>query len=108
MAKAVDYKLTGYDLTIGSNGDFARTDNEQADQQSVMLIANTNIGSWKASPLCGFGIIWYLGGSNLSQLFKRNLRVQLEVDGFSNVSILTPNPLNLSEYFVSLIRPNYE
>ena len=107
MAKAVDYKLSGYDLTI-NNGDFVRTANEQADQQSVFLIANTNTGSWKASPLCGFGIVWYLGGSNLAQLFKRNLGVQLELDGFDKVSILTPDVTNLSNYFISAIRPGYE
>lgn len=85
MAKATDIILDDdMEYTI-SNGDFAIG---ESDQQSVILVLNTNQGSWKFHPICGMGINKYIGSSNAQAIMKRDISVQLQADGFKINSII--------------------
>lgn len=76
------------------NGDF---DIGQSDQQHIEHILEAQKGEYKEFPLVGFGIINYLKKSERIQSdFKRDLKIQLEHDGYQN-----PN-IDLSEGFEKL------
>ena len=71
-----------------SNGDFVIND---SDQQHVLLILNTNQGSWKQYPLVGVGIRKYLNSSGQSQVLRRSIAVQLEADGYNVNDVIVQN-----------------
>lgn len=65
------------DLII-RNGDFAAG---TSDEQQVQMLLISAPGEWKEHPEAGVGL--YLGGHGTIDLFmERNIRVQLEADGF--------------------------
>lgn len=67
------------------NGDF---DFEQSDLQHIEHLLEAQKGEYKEFPLLGFGIINYLKQSNRIQSdFKRDLKIQLEYDGYQNSTI---------------------
>lgn len=67
------------------NGDL---DFGQSDQQHIEHILEAQKGEYKEFPLVGFGIINYLKQSNRIQSdFKRDLKIQLEYDGYQNSTI---------------------
>lgn len=67
------------------NGDF---DIGQSDQQHIEHILEAQKGEYKASPLVGFGIVNYLKKSTkIKSDFKRDLKIQLDHDGYQNPSI---------------------
>jgi hypothetical protein len=75
------------------NGDFAVGD---ANQQNVQLILATSPGDWKASPTTGAGLIKTYQG-NLTGFAKRNIKIQLEADGYNVISISeNENGINVS------------
>lgn len=103
MAEVIDYLLDDdLDLTIDSaTGDFKRTKLEQCDQQAAELIILTEIGEWRESPLCGFGIMKYINSSGMQQTMKRNMTVQLEADGITVNSLIVKSG---SEFYLDAQR----
>ena len=85
MAKAKDIILDDDMEYVITNGDFTIS---ESDQQSVILVLNTNQGSWKFHPLCGMGISKYIGSSNSQAIMKREMSVQLQADGYKINSII--------------------
>jgi len=84
MALVSDLLLDeNYDLLI-NNGDFVVG---PSDQQSILIIANTTLGSYKQFPLLGLQIINYSASSGNGQSLSTNLRSQLTTDGFRVNSI---------------------
>lgn len=105
MAQAKDYKSdSSLDLVI-SNGDFVRT---PSDQQASLLLMNFNIGSLKFHPFAGMGIKRYEGSDGTQLIMKRNIIVQHKADGMDNIKVLTPNPLNQFDFFITFTRPGYD
>lgn len=92
MTKDILIDFITQDLKF-SNGDFAIGD---SNEQHVVLIVNTNLGSWKQFPLCGVGVHNYLGSSNKVLSLKRLINLQLSQDGFTNINV---SSLNLGENF---------
>ena len=74
------------DLII-KDGDFVIGD---SDMQHIDHIIRANKGDFKESPLIGFGIARYTDAT-VSRIeldkFKKNLQIQLEYDGFSDITI---------------------
>jgi len=85
------------------NGDFAIG---EADQQSVVLIVNSSIGSWKQFPLVGVGIIQYVGSSDQAAVIRREINLQLERDGFKDVDVTVKQVGDSYDYFVNASRPD--
>jgi hypothetical protein len=74
---------TDGDLLI-ENGDFVIG---ASDSQHIDHIVNAQLGEYKEHLLVGFGAINYLK-TNVSEMeFKRDLKVQLEIDGYQDASI---------------------
>lgn len=59
----------------------------QSDEQHVQDIVLSQKGEWKEHPLCGFGAINYIKSRVTTSEFKRDLKIQLEYDGYNNVDI---------------------
>ncbi|MDC9722360.1 MAG: hypothetical protein PSN34_06255 [Urechidicola sp.] len=74
-----DFLLEDNDIKI-ENGDFAIG---QSDQQNVEQIFIASPGEFKEFPLVGFAAVKYLKGVANKSAFKRNLKVQLQNDGYS-------------------------
>lgn len=85
---AIDYKLSETGDLEFENGDFKRT---ISDQQSAVLVLNTNKGSWKYHPFCGMGIRNYMGSSGTNLQMKREMIVQLQADGYIVNDIVIKN-----------------
>lgn len=72
----------------------------QSDQQHVEDILDLQPGEIKEFPLAGFGAINYIKYINktiTADEFKRDLKVQLNYDGYDNATIDTSNGIeNLS------------
>lgn len=73
------------DLLI-QNGDFVIG---ESDQQHVMDILDSQKGEFKEFPLAGFGAINYIKRTITESEFKRDLKLQLSYDGYSNATIDT-------------------
>lgn len=97
---ATDYNLdiTG-DLVI-ENGDFSRTN---AEQQSVILVLNTNLGAWKWAPFTGLGIKQYKGATGVNLKIRREMIVQLEADGYKVNQIIVKD---YDDFYLDIKRPN--
>ncbi|QSS96582.1 hypothetical protein [Psychroflexus sp. ALD_RP9] len=63
------------------NGDFVIG---VADLQHVNHIIEAHPGEYKEFPQVGFGVRSYLKSNTTKTAFKRNLRVQLNFDGYVN------------------------
>ncbi|CAA0144715.1 conserved hypothetical protein [Tenacibaculum maritimum] len=79
------------DLLLDENGDLAIENGDfvvgKSDQQNVEAVVLSQKGEYKEFPLVGFGAINYLK-SNVSKVeFKRDLKIQLEYNGFTNPKI---------------------
>jgi hypothetical protein len=69
-----------------ANGDFAIG---QSDQQHVEDILDLQPGELKEFPLAGFGAINYIKKTITADEFKRDLKIQLNYDGYDNATIDT-------------------
>lgn len=78
MATAKDILLNDDDL-IFANGDFSIG---ESDQQHIQDIVFENTGAYKQFPLVGVGIINYLNSSGAQLILGRNIKTQLETDGY--------------------------
>ena len=67
-----------------ANGDFAIG---QSDQQHVLDILDFQPGELKEFPLAGFGAINYIKRTITPEEFKRDLKIQLNYDGYNNAKI---------------------
>lgn len=76
-----------------ANGDFATG---QSDQQHVKDIIVAFPGEYKSNPIVGFGALRYIKSNVDEERFKRDLKIQLNYDGYSNAVI------DLSEGFENL------
>jgi hypothetical protein len=74
---SLDYIITNGDFTVG-----------ECDEQSTILILNTNTGSWKFNPVCGAGLKKYQGSTDTQAVMKREISLQLEADGFRIKSVI--------------------
>lgn len=70
------------------NGDFKIG---ASDQQHVGDIFIMNPGENKEFPVLGFGAIRYIKKTIIESEFKRDLKLQLEYDGYINADIDTSN-----------------
>jgi len=75
----------GIDL-VAVNGDFAAV---ESDQQHIIDIVNSDQGHWKQFPLLGVGIDRFIGstGPDNLQTIERIIRLQLQSDGYANITI---------------------
>ena len=88
------------DIALDENGDLKIVDGdfviEESDQQHIMDIFSSFKGEFKEHPLVGFGATKYQKGVKKESEFKRELKIQLENDGYKNPTI------DLSEGFDKL------
>lgn len=75
---AGDLRVITGDLVIG-----------QSDQQHVEDIIYMQPGELKEFPLIGFGAINYIKRTMTTDEFKRDLKIQLDYDGYTNAAIDT-------------------
>ncbi|AMO19231.1 hypothetical protein [Flavobacterium columnare] len=68
------------------NGDFFVS---QSNQQHIEDIIDLQLGELKEFPLAGFGAINYIKRTITADEFKRDLKIQLNYDGYNNVVIDT-------------------
>ena len=81
---AQDFKLTdGQDIDI-ANGDFSIV---ESDQDHIVVILKTYLGSFKQFPLVGLGIDYFLASSTSQQVLRRAMTVQLKGDGYQTNKI---------------------
>lgn len=100
MAQDIIIDETG-DLNF-LNGDFQIG---ISDEQHAVLLINTMPGSWKQFPTAGVGIIQYSASAGQSGTLKRNINVQMEKDGFTNINVvLSTNNTDQYDYFVTADR----
>lgn len=71
---------------LWENGDFVIG---ESDQQHVLDIIDSQPGETKEFPLIGFGAINYVKTRITEAEFKRDLKLQLNYDGYSNPNIDT-------------------
>ncbi|HEX8576686.1 MAG TPA: oxidase [Flavobacterium sp.] len=71
-----------------ANGDFATG---QSDQQHVEDIIDLQPGEIKEFPQIGLGAINYIKRTITADEFKRDLKIQLNMDGYANPVIDTSN-----------------
>jgi len=72
-----------YDLLV-QDGDFVVGESEA---QEMALILMSSPGEWKASPLTGFGWIRRIKGEFIVEDLQKELKTQLDLDGFTNVKV---------------------
>lgn len=78
-----DLIFDGGDIKIGAS-----------DKQSMRSTINAWPGWWKEFPSVGVGISKYLNSSGKNQEIQRNIKLQLESDGFDVVTIIANNTPN--------------
>jgi hypothetical protein len=79
-----DIQLDDNNDLLFANGDLVVG---ESDRQNVKLIVESQMGEWKEFPTVGFGIDNYLKKNRNDREFKRDLKVQLEQDGYKNTGI---------------------
>lgn len=81
------------DILRGDNGSLQFADGDfaigQSDQQHVEDILDLQPGEIKEFPIIGFGAINYIKRTITPSEFKRDLKIQLNMDGYSNPVIDT-------------------
>jgi len=69
-------------------------DEGESDEQHVELLVLLQKGELKEFPFVGFGIETKLNGVINKQKFIRDLKVELESDGYSNPSIIVTDDIS--------------
>lgn len=69
---------------IIKNGDFVV---DESDRQHVEHIVIANPGEYKSAPLIGFGAIKKVKTNTSKIQFKRDLKIQLAYDGYTDPTI---------------------
>jgi hypothetical protein len=83
MAAAKDFKQSSDDDILITDGDFFV---DFSDQQHILDIVYAAPNWYKEYPACGVNIQYYLSGSGVGAELNRNLKSQLEADGYSNTN----------------------
>lgn len=78
-----DIQHTEGNLVI-KNGDFLIA---ESDMQHVEDIVISPAGDFKSTPMIGFGAVLHLKKNHNQSAFKRDLKIQLEYDGYVNSEI---------------------
>lgn len=73
-----DLKFTGGDLLVGDS-----------DSDHVEDIIGSAPGEWKEFPLVGVAINQYLGSTGQEAEISRQVRLQLQGDGYAQLGVLT-------------------
>lgn len=71
-----DLAIQGGDIFVGGS-----------DQQHVSHIIHSAAGEFKEKPQLGLGVVGYLKTNTSEAKFKRDLRVQLNFDGYNKAKI---------------------
>lgn len=83
---AVDLALNNNDIFI-SGGDFSFA---ESDMQHIIDTINAFPGWWKENPADGVGIMLYMKSSGAMTALNRNIKIQLQSDGFdTDASVIT-------------------
>jgi hypothetical protein len=81
---AVDFTLDGNSDLLIESGDFVLS---HSDGMHMEHIIYSNLGYWRNAPLVGVGIEYYLNASVGTADVKREIKIQLEADGYQVQSI---------------------
>lgn len=84
MEKRKDILVDDNNDLLIENGDFVVGD---SDIQHIDHIITAQPGEYKETPQIGLGVINYLKSNTTKTKFKRDLRVQLNFDGYDNPNI---------------------
>ena len=90
-----------YDLAISASGDF---EVGYSDQQHVILLIETGVGSWKQFPTIGVGIEQYSGSSGTGLRIRNEINTSLKNDGYTNITVELAQLDNTFEYNVDALR----
>ena len=90
-----------YDLAISASGDFELG---YSDQQHVILLIESNKGTWKQFPTIGVGIEQYLGSSGTGLRIRNEINTSLKNDGYSNITVELAQVDGTFEYNVDALR----
>ena len=96
-AKDILFIENEYDF---SNGDF---NTGESDNQHIQDIVFENIGAYKQYPLVGVGLVKYLNSSGTQLVLSREMKIQLETDGYS-VNEIAFDGINVSNFTVDAVR----
>lgn len=76
------------DILLDTDGDLLIEDGDfvigNSDTQNVESIVHNFKGEFKEYPLVGFGVINYVKTNTSEMKFKRDLKIQLENDNYTN------------------------
>lgn len=90
--------LLGSDFDLIDNGD--EWEEGDSDQQHVELLTYFQKGELKEFPFVGFGLERRLKGVADTRKFIRELKIELEADGYNNPTVTVNN--DLSDFKVSI------
>ena len=62
-----------------------------SDQNHIWLIIKAYLGAFKQFPLVGVGVDYYLSSAGKKQELKRNISVQIDADGFTDIRFRIEN-----------------
>jgi hypothetical protein len=85
MSVAKDILLDENGELLFRNGDFVVG---PSDKQNIQSILNAFPGWWKQFPEVGVGMMKYLNSTGREQEMQRNIKLQLESDGFTVDSVI--------------------
>lgn len=96
---ATDYLLHNDDDLLFANGDLVVGD---SDAQHIRDTINAYPGWWKEFPADGVGVRSYLNSSGQQQQLAREIKIQLQSDGYE----VSPNPTIDTSTGKMVINPN--
>lgn len=96
---AKDILLSNGDILI-ENGDFSIGLSDEQHQEDIVF---ENAGAYKQFPLVGVGIINYLNSSGAQLILSRNIKTQLETDGF-RVDLVKFDGSDISNFTIDAVR----
>ena len=99
MAEVSDINLTDGELNF-DGGDFNIKLSDAQHQEDIIAEEK---GSYKQYPLLGVGVIKYIGSSGAKLTLQREIRLQLETDGYYVNEIIFNNS-SVSEFTVDAER----
>jgi hypothetical protein len=74
------------------------------DEQDAVIIINAQPGQFREHPTLGVGIINYSASSGSSADLKRQMLVQLEANGFTNIDLSLVRNGEMYNYYLSAER----
>lgn len=79
MALRYDIALDNNDLAF-ANGDLFIA---ESDEQHIIDVINSFQGWWKETPFMGVGLMQYMKSNTSAQEINKNVKAQLQADGYS-------------------------